>query len=421
MEGSFLLFSESCIDKIGNYHFINETDEVILALLKLFPNVQIKTNLLTSLSDWIFTFNINKVSNFDIFLPLFMKCKQVVSNEYKLRSEHLEHCVCLSNKPHTHRYNNVKKCLDQMEKDFRTTIVSEFIMRNSNMFNDHEMCCYYLECYHYGKIDTNFVDSKLQAFIDSNFAFIIFDENGNYSFSRPNPILDDFIYLKPFHNDIDTKIQSRFRTRLEKLIFSNIRLEDNYERNYNSVFISCVEVDLNNQVTALKVDYDKLSEFFQDKFLIKIDSGLLLSIIESKYLADLYKTCFCGILKYHLSLMYQICQKINTLVIDKDIKEILVSICGSMSGSGGLMNSVLTMNIDKIKTMIHTFPLFRKAYNSYVLSNPPPKGYKTTKIFEQDIARLPFKFIIDFVIWYEKNWKDYVEQHRTVKKVKLTK
>jgi hypothetical protein len=407
-ENSFLRFTPECIEQIGPYHQINLRDQeifdflVFVGVLKKGDKVKDKLSLL-----YKWAYNVNNLTlfkPFNKFVQLFMTCKKVIEDEYIKRKTHLKHCVCLSNSGHTFRLHKVEDCFDILST-LVSPIAQYFNYFNRNMFQDSDLCKYYLQCKYAFEPNNEYFNRKIQEFTNLNFNLIEYDAEGKFKYILPNKNYNDFLHFLPFHPTVKEHIENLFFKKLTNFVHSEVNSVEKYDRTQKS-FLSCIEVDAQNNFKKIGVDYDKLRAIFFNKITVRIDPLFLEKLVEEKFKVGLYKACFTGLLKYHQNLMFQICRNLDSIQMDSEIKDFLKYLCGLIPSSG-ILSTLNFSDIESIKNAIKTFPLFGKAYSSFVQSTPPPEGTKTTGDFNKDMKHLPLDYLIQFIVYYEKNWKDF--------------
>jgi len=407
---SLLKFSPECLSQIGPYHSVNQNDKEIFDFLYFVNNTKPTSDNLSSLQIWV---NANLQGNkpfqkFKTFLALFMSVKNVLNDEFVKRKNHLLHCVCLSNSGHTKRLKIIEKLFLNMEQIYTQQVVPQFNRTLSTPFTDILLCKYFLDCkYDTKNINSLFYEDIFHQFIKDNFNYINFDENGLFSFFSRNNFYNDLLQLKVYHPTLENDLQVAFTNKLDNLLSNSLNTIDNYNRD-NVTFISCVEVDNQDNFQKVGVNYSLLSQNFDFNYNIKVDPIFLEKHIEAKHKSALYKTCFIGLVKYHQSIMTQICRNLDSLSssLDKELIDFLKYLCGLIPNIGD--HSQLTnKDIISITSAIRSYPLIGKAYTTFLQSNPPPKGTKTTGNFIIDCKRIPLVYLIDFFVFYEKIYNDF--------------
>lgn len=406
-ENSFLLFTPECIEQIGPYHQINLRDQEIFDFL-VFVGVLKKgdkgKDKLSLLYNWaITTTNISSFTPLNTFIHLFMTCKKVVEDEYFRRTEHLQKCVCLSNKGHSQRLEIVYNCYNVLNKIFFYTAL--YFNQINSMFDDSDLCEYFLKCKYNSDVSKEFFESKVRAFTNSNFKYLEFDREGKLQFSSYFKKYNDFLHFLPFHSTVKDDIENIFFDKMVHLVQVIVNNVEMYNRTKNP-FLSCIEIDSHNNFKKIGVNYDKLGDIIFNKSTVRINPLFLEKLVEEKFKVGLYKACFTGLLKYHQNLMFQLCRNLDYIQMDSEIKDFLKYLCGLIPSSG-ILSTLNFSDIESIKNAIKTFPLFGKAYSSFVQSTPPPEGTKTTGDFNKDMKHLPLDYLIQFIVYYEKNWKDF--------------
>ena len=416
-QGSFLSLSDDCKKQIGLYHKIDDSKTIIEEFLVYLNKNTKNDDKLPLLLNWLTSFkNANQIKNLSTFFPLFLRCKIVVDSELHLRTKHLQQCVCLSNLSHSERLNNCKKCSVLFENILKI-LENVWNKNNNSLIDDKELLRHFIYCTFIGNLDTAFIAKSINDFVNKC-SFFEVNAEGKVEFSQQNLFFEDLLNFKQFYPSIESDINKKFLQKVETLIPSILNEPKNYQL-FNLRHITCVELDTNSNFKKIGIDYVKLRDFISDKVMITIDAGYLASLVENKFKNLLYKTCFVGLSYYHYNIMRQICQNLNKLNIDADLKNFLQHLCSELLGLN-LNNIKGNLSLEKLRVIVAKFPLATVIYSNFIASNPPI-NVKTTKNLMDDIMILPLTTIIDFMVYYEKHFNEYKEflgEHKPKKQKK---
>ena len=445
---SYILTSKSCFDLVSKY---KKKDP---SLEKFLTNVGIITknldDLFRPLIKWLVLSerminkqgidNFLKTTSYLSIADLYKdseQCFTKINDELEGRYQHLKKCVCLSNKGHTDRVIYLKDACTSIQK-FRKFLGSYYCKQDDLiMLNQHLEELYFIFKY------TNEGDKYMGQFEDelkklfnivnkSNLVWnsISIDDMGDI---ESDVLIDGLLaFSKVLHEKqlvtdryyIEHYIQSKIKYVIESLYYDDNVFNPNLPN-----YVTCVvvnnqnnNVDLSGESSSFDfgvgLNYTQLSKHLAAKDF-NVSPKFLEQFIERHNKELIYKSCFFGMLKHNSILLEQICKQLQTLNIDHDIKRLLTAIC-SVGGNGGL-KWIYTPDMDKkIKSLI---PNLQGIYNNKF--NDLEKhaifgssSYKGTGDLLKDMKYLKESFLIDLIIEYEHEWKEFSRHFKDDRSIK---
>lgn len=423
---SFLLTSKSCFDFVSKYKQKDPSLEKFLSNVGV--NVKNLDDLFRPLIKWLFLSEkmINKqgvdhflkttqiyISIADLYKDL-EHCENKIKDELEGRKLHLKKCVCLSDKGHTDRVIYLRDACLSIQK-FKQFLGSYYCKQDDiSMLNQTLEELYFIFKYtnEGDKHMIKFEDELKKLFNIINKSSLVWksisiDDNGDI---ESDIIIDDLLVFskilleKQLVTDryyVEHYIQSKIKHAIESVYY-----DDNVFNQNLPNYVTCVDVSNQNEI-VVGLNYTQLSKHLATKDF-NISPKFLEQFIETHNKELIYKSCFFGMLKYNSILLEKVCKQLASLKIDEDIKKLLSAIC-SVGGSGGL-KWIYTPDMErKLKTLI---PNLQGIYNNKFneLEKHTIFGsstYKGTGDLLQDLKYLKESFLIDLIVEYEHEWKDF--------------
>ena len=419
---SFFIKNPECNNLISKYHVINQNEALIETMLekcnfKVKPYLtkqkdgppKYEKNLLRSINDWFKwlkknSFNFEQLINQSQYQSTaewwkdFEMCTQIVHEELRKREEHFQKCVCISDENHTFRLQTLRDH-SQLSQNFQDEIV-------------RQVC------------NTNNV-----GFLRSDFAFMYFIMKFTNSFSKyktngdiefKNDSLSDLLVFNPLFqkltgatHHIHHIIQTKFKYVIDNL-YNNM---DMFDIN-SSGHVTCVEISATSEAHKIKIDWASVAQYVYTHKNFIVDPEFLKQYVNLHGRQVLYKSCFYGMIKYNYTLIQRLCQHLNELEIDNDIKGILIEICTLINSNSGANSNILKWIYkpgfeNRIKEIV---PNLQSSYKQLLSTSTSSKifttsSYKATGDLLKDIKYLKETVLIDLIVGFEGEWYQFESEY----------
>ncbi len=411
---SYILNNSQCKNLIGKYHTINENNEILQNFL-ISQGFELRAkNDLINFKNWMLFFDYNKIdlTNIRKFWNSFETCIDIILDELNKREDHLKNCVCISDYSHSTRITTLRE-VSELIQSFKMNISYLFYTKDSLPLEIRHLQLYYFifnYTDHKQKYLNDFIN-EVNLLIKSIHFNIIINDNGELDKSSAIYQLTIFnkYFVDPFF--INHHIQGRLKVNIESL-YQN---EDMFD-----TCVSCVKFNKLNEVIAVEMNYDQISDYLYNKYHMKVSQVFLQNYIEENHKTLIYRNCFIGMVKHNSNILTQICKDLDKIKMDGDIRDILVKICMAISSqSKSLIKIIVPKELEsKIKEII---PQITNVYGKILEERPKYKvfkssSYKVTGDILRDFKHLSEEAIIDLVIRYEYEWNlnEYTEKLRTL-------
>ncbi len=409
---SYILNNSHCKNLIGKYHTINENSEILQNFL-ISQGFELRSkNDIINFKNWLLVNDINKIDSTNIrkFWNSFETIVDIILDELNKREDHIKNCVCISDHSHSLRIKTLKEVSELIQR-FKMDISYLFCNKDSLPLGVRYLQLYYFVFNytdHKQKYLNDFI-KEVNRTISTNYFNIIINDSGELD--KSSTIYQLTIFNKYFTDPffINNHIQKRLKVNIESL-YKN---EDMFD-----TCVSCIKLNKLNEVIAVEMNYDQISDYLYNKYHMKVSQVFLRNYIEENHKTLIYRNCFISMVKHNSYILTQICKDLDKIKMDGDIRDILYKICMAISSqSKSLIKIIVQKELEsKIKEII---PRITNVYGKILEERPKYKvfkqsSYKTTGDIIRDFKHLSEETIIDLVIRYEYEWNsnEYTQKLR---------
>jgi hypothetical protein len=381
---------------------------------------------LISLND-VFKSTTYSMQNFTVFWTDINACNDLIKDELQKRKEHLEKCVCLSNKGHTTRINKLLNA-SQLFDAYMQSIIAQICFKDNMYFLNANLSKFYVIFKYtndYEKYKKEF-QAEITNIINTHKTFdaIIIDSNGDVKMDGSLTQLLIFnTVLKKITSDshyIEHHIQRMLKTALESVYYTL----DVFNHN-ETPYATCIEESASDGIIKVKMNYKQVSNYVLLTKNFDVDPSFLASFVEQHNKILIYKNCFFALIKYQIELVKKLCKSLYTIDIDEDIRDLLINICTMINGNGKNQQGIGWLFKSEMESKIKELvPSLNVTYKHLLSTEKTTRvfkdsSYKATYNVLKDLKHMQEHFIIELFMRFEDRWKSFELEFYTSPKKKL--